>query len=356
VLRRSTGFRSSSSGDRNASSGSCSAGTRRSRSGGIPRSRSTQPCSGWTNTRSGVRPRATSPRRLSASTPAAAPSRRREHSVGPRGESSSSSPSVGCGHRSNTTKRRPSPSPTGQARTRFGWSIAARAATASRSRRLAPRVGSLGSRATTGPRSRPFQVDRARTMPDARKPGESGWSVTSPRVVKHHCARLGSRWSRLWRRRRFVDRRRRFVFRGRRRRRDAGRSGGRGDVGVGSRRCEPWAPAPRRLGGLHRPRSRGWGGHGCPPARRERRQIRRTPQPRRLEAWFFDCTNRTRADFPGALPAWTSHRIPDRERDQANPDQQESDRGQASGHGAIRLVPGHTQASARCGRRFSLSL
>jgi hypothetical protein len=316
---------------------------------------STPPCSGWTRTRDGVRLRATSACWFSASTPAAAPSSMRAHWVGPRGGSARRSVRVGCGHGSSTTKRRPSPSPTGQARSRFGWSIAARAATASRSRRLAARVGSLGSRATTASRSRPFRVDRTRILPGPRKPGESGGAVTSPRVVKGHDVRLGRLRTRLRRGRRFVDWGRRLVHRGRRCR---GRTGARGtkDIGIGRRRCAPWALAPGRLDGRHRRGGGRWGGHGCPPARRKRRQLRRTPQPWRFGAWSFHHRNRTRADFAGALPAWTGHRITDCPRAQANPDQEESYRGQATGHGAIRLVRGHTQPSARCGRRFCLSL
>jgi hypothetical protein len=201
------------------------------------------------------------------------------------------------------------------------------------------------------PHTHSESTGRAPCPAQANQGRAAGWSVTSPRVVKGHGARPGSRRTSLRRGRRVVYRRRRS--RGR-----SGGSDGRGSrsVGVGSRRCAPRALGLARLDGLHRRWGRGRGRHGCPPARRERRQLRRTPQPQRLEASFSHHTNRTRAGFAGALAAWTSHRIPDCERDQANPDQQESDCGQASGHGAIRLVPGYMQPSARCGRRFCLSL
>jgi hypothetical protein len=207
------------------------------------------PRSGSTSTRSGVRSRATSVRRLSASTPAAAPSRMRAHAVGSSGAAARSSLKLGCGYRSNATKRRPSPSPTDHTRIRFGWSIAARAATASRNRRLAPREGSLGSRAVTVAASCPSRVDRSRTLPHARKPMASGSSVTSPGVVEGHRLR---RWSGRRRRRRG----RRFVDRSRRTGRRCGRSNGcrRSGARRGRPRHGPWSvdgDVPRRLGALH---------------------------------------------------------------------------------------------------------
>jgi hypothetical protein len=197
----------------------------------------------------------------------------RAHAVGSSGAAARSSLKLGCGHRSTATNRRPFPSPTAHARTRFGWSIAARAATASRSRRLAPRDGSLGSRAVTVAASCPSRVDRSRTLPDARKPVASGSSVMSPGVVEGHRLRL---WSGRRRRRRG----RRLVNRSRRRGRRRGRSNGRRRSGArrGSPRHGPWSvdgDVPRRLGALHLHLD----GHrrGLGRARRERRQLRGTP-------------------------------------------------------------------------------
>jgi hypothetical protein len=227
----------------------------------------TPPCSGSTSTRSGVRSRATSAHSLSAPTAAAAPPRTRAHAVGSSGAAARSSLKLGCVHRSIATNRRPSPSPRAHARTRFGWSIAARAATASRSRRLAPRDGSLGSREATAPVSCPSRVDRSRTLPDARKPVAGGCSVMSPGVVEGHRLRLWSGRRRSRRGWRLVDRSRRRVRRrggsnGRR------RSGGR----RGRSRHGPWSidgDAPRRLGALHLHSD----GRGLGRGRRERRQV-----------------------------------------------------------------------------------
>ena len=234
---------------------------------------STHPCSASRNTRFGDRSRATSARWLNASTPAAAPSMMRAHSVDSSGPSASCSAKLGCVQRSNATKRRPSPSPTGQARIRFGWSIAARAPAASRSRCLAARVGSLGSRAVTAPASCPFPVDGARTLPGAGEPGASGCFVTSPGVVEGQRVRLRRGRRRLRRGRRLVNRRRRS---GGRRGRSDGR--GRSDVRLGGARRAPWSVDSYtlgRLGGLHW--RGGGGGRGSRSARRERRQLRRTP-------------------------------------------------------------------------------